>query len=153
MKQVGGGCGWGGPLAAAIPQLQHTAVTNPGFLDPLVSQGKPEVWMFLCNILNVQGWQLIFTFSKSTAKAKPNVPRGQAGPRATSLSPWWLALVVQEALNRPVPPKPGTRVWDGGGSGSLAQCGSSYYPGLWEGWAGLGGAGAVGIACRALPST
>lgn len=92
MKQVGGGCGRVGPLAAAIPQLQHTAVTNPGPLDPLVSQGKPEVWMFLCNILNVQGWQLIFTFSKSTARAKPNVPRGQAGPRATSLSPWWLAL-------------------------------------------------------------
>lgn len=45
------------------------------------------------------------------------------------------------------------RGWDGEGSTSLTPCGSSYYPSLWEGWAGLVGAGAVGIACRALPST
>ena len=31
-------------------------------------------------------------------------------------------------------------------------CGSSYYLSLWEGQARLAGAGAVGIARRALPS-
>lgn len=105
------------------------------------------------HVCHFQCWQLIFTLGKNTTWAKHNAPEGWPGTRATSLSPWWLALVAHQAFNRPVTPKPGTRGWDGEGSTSLTPCGSSDYPSLWEGRAGLVGAGAVGIACRALPST
>lgn len=96
MKQVGAAVA--GSLLQPFLSSNTQQLRTSGPLDPLASQGKPEVWMFLCNILNVQGWQLIFTFSKKH-RCKGQTQRASRPSRPTGhqLEP----LVVSTWFRRP----------------------------------------------------
>lgn len=51
MKWVGGDGGHAPSVGTATPQLQHIALESSAFLDLPISQEKPEIWMFVYNVL------------------------------------------------------------------------------------------------------